>query len=85
MKKDGHIQFYSQHEWVKMADESGLEFVDGFETRIRFPRKRETAFGFDDIISRHDEKVIKKYEVEVTDDEIWITEKVNNLLFTKIR
>lgn len=68
-----------------MADESVLEFADGFETRIRFPRKRETALGFDDIISRHDEKVIKKYEVEVTDDEIWITEKVNNLLFRKIR
>ena len=38
---------------------------------------------FDDIISRHNEVVIRGYEVEIIEDEIWITEKVNNLLFRK--
>ena len=81
MKKDGHIRFYTKQEWVEIGTEASLQFIDGFETVIRFPRKRETAFGFDEIVSRHDKNVINGYKVEVTDDEIWITEKVNNLLY----
>lgn len=66
---------------LDLGTEASLQFIDGFETVIRFPRKRETAFGFDEIVSRHDKNVINGYKVEVTDDEIWITEKVNNLLY----
>ena len=85
MKKDGHIKFYTQDEWKEIAGISGLKFLNGFETAIRFPRKKETALEFDDIMKRHDEKVIKGYEVEVVGDEIWITERVNNLFFEKSR
>ena len=83
MKKDGHIKFYTQDEWKEIAEISGLKFLNGFETAIRFPRKKETALEFDDIMKRHDEKVIEGYEVEVVGDEIWITERVNNLFFEK--
>ena len=48
-----------------------------------FRKKKDTALEFDDIISRHNEVVIRGYEVEIVGDEIWITEKVNNLLFRK--
>ena len=65
MKKDGHIKFYTQDEWNEIAGVSGLKFLNGVETAIRFPRKKETALEFDDIMKRHDEKVIKGYEVEV--------------------
>lgn len=85
MKKDGHIKFYTKDEWKEIAETLELKFIDGFETTIRFPRKKETSLEFDDIIDRHDENVIKGYEVEVIDDEIWITEKVNSLLFQKIK
>ena len=83
MKKDGHIKFYTRQEWNEMTASLGFEAIGGFETTIRFPKKKETALEFDDIMSRHDATVIKGYEVEVMDDEIWITEKVNNLLFKK--
>lgn len=83
MKKDGHIKFYTKQEWQKLGNKVGLSYIDGFETTIRFPRKRETALEFDDIVSRHDESVINGYGVAIVDDEIWITEKVNNLLFQK--
>lgn len=83
MKKDGHIKFYTQDEWKEIAEVSALEYVDGFETSIRFPRKKETAIEFDDIINRYDETVMKGYDVEIIGDEIWITERVNNLLFQK--
>jgi len=81
MKKDGHIKFYTKEEWKKIGEGAGLKSVDGFETSIRFPKKRETAPEFEEIVSRFDEAVIRGYAVEVVEDEIWITERVNNLLF----
>ena len=83
MKKDGHIKFYTKDEWEKMGNSVDLMYIDDFETSIRFPRKKDTALEFDDIISRHNEAVIRGYEVEIIEDEIWISEKVNNLLFRK--
>lgn len=83
MKKDGHIKFYTKREWLELGDKAGLHFVHGFETRIRFPKKLDTAVGFDDIMNRFEKEVIRGYELEVIKDEIWITEKVNNLSFKK--
>ena len=53
MKKDGHIKFYTKDEWKKMGSSVDLMYFDGFDTIIRFPRKKDTALEFDDIISRH--------------------------------
>ncbi len=84
MKKDGHIKFYTKDEWKHIGGTVNLKYTEDFETAIRFPRKRDTALEFENIVRRHSETVIKGYAVEVTEDEIWITEKVNNILFTKI-
>ena len=81
MKKDGHIKFYTKDEWKKIGTLVGLMYIDGFDTKIRFPRKKETSLEFDNLINKHKETVIKGYEVEIVNDEIWITEKVNNLIF----
>lgn len=85
MKKDGHIKFYTQDEWRELGIPVNLQYIDGFETSIRFPRKREESLEFEDILSRYSEEIIRDYNVEVTEDEIWITEKVNNLLFRKVK
>ncbi len=84
MKKDGHIKFYTKDEWNELGSLVKLRYVDDFETKICFPRKKETSLEFEDIIARHNEMVIRGYGVEVIEDEIWITEKVNNLLFRKM-
>ena len=84
MKKDGHIKFYTKDEWKEIGNLAALMYVDDFETSIRFPRKKETSLEFDDIIKRHNKEVVKGYGVEIIEDEIWITEKVNNLLLKKI-
>ncbi len=83
MKKDGHIKFYTKSEWMSLAQEVGLKYVDDFETSIRFPKKRETALEFDDIMKKYDAKVIEGYDIEEMEDEIYITERVNNILFVK--
>ena len=81
MKKDGHIKFYTKNEWKELGKLVDLMYIDDFDTSIRFPRRKDTALEFDDIISRHNEVVIRGYEVEIIEDEIWISEKVNNLMF----
>ena len=83
MKKDGHIKFYTKEEWLKLGELTGLQFADSFETQIRFPKKKENVPEFDEIIHRFDQQVIAGYDIEITESEIWITEKVNNLLFQK--
>lgn len=85
MKKDGHIKFYTKQEWLVIGVSTGLDCIVDFETQIRFPKKKQTALEFDDLMKRYNQEVIKSYALEITDDEIWITEKVNNLLFQRLR
>ena len=81
MKKDGHIKFYTKAEWKEIGKSVELMYVDDFETSICFPRKKDTALELGDIMDRHNATVIKGYGIEFIEDEVWITEKVNNLLF----
>ena len=85
MKKDGHIKYYSKKEFINLAENAGFKLDDYIETEITFPRLKETAIEFDDIMKKHDNKIIESYNVRVTDDNkyIYITEKVLNLLFKK--
>lgn len=83
LKKDGHIKFYTTEEWKNMCRKSGLELKASFDSHIRFPKKKNTAYGFDDLLNKYDKKVIAEYELEIIEDEIYITEQVNNLLFYK--
>lgn len=83
MKKDGHIKFYTRNEWEGLADRMGLTLRQHFETAVRFPKKRSTAIGFEDILKRFDADIIKGYDLTYVGDEIYITEKVNNLLFQR--
>ena len=69
---------------MEIGDSVNLKYFSDFVTSIRFPREKVESVEFDDIISRHSENVIKGYDVEVIEDEIWITEKVNNLIFRKV-
>ena len=84
MKKDGYIKFYSKKEWQDIGKIAGFNLVDSFETGIRFPKKKQTSLELDDILNRYDKQVIKGYGLEIINDEIWITERVNNLLFKKL-
>ena len=71
MRKDGHIKFYTEKEWQDIA--------------IRFPKKKQTASEPDDSWARFDKLVITGYALEIKDDEIWITERVNNITYQKER
>ena len=83
LKKDGHIKFYTKDEWLQICGKYGLQFKKSFGSTIRFPKKKDTAYGFDELLKKHDKKIIESYELEVVGNEIYITEQVNNILFFK--
>ena len=83
LKKDGHIKFYTKDEWKSLCGKCDLNYVDGFESSIRFPKKKNTAYGYEEVLAKHNKAVIESYDFAETDTELFITERANNLLFRK--
>lgn len=83
LKKDGHIRFYTKSEWKEICRRHGLKFINEFESIIRFPKKKDTAIGWEEILRKHDKTVIDIYDLAETDTELHITERVNNMIFEK--
>ena len=83
LKKDGHIKFYTRDEWIDICSRHGLIIEDSFDSTIRFPKRKDTAYGYEELLKKHDKAVIESYDLLETDTELYITECVNNLLFTK--
>ena len=83
LKKDGHVKFYTKDEWISICNICGLIFTKSFDSKIRFPKKKSTAIGFADVIKKHDRAIVDSYELSETEEEIWVTEQVNNILFCK--
>ncbi len=83
LKKDGHIRFYTKYEWAEICSRHGLRFINDFESTIRFPKKKDTAIGWEQVLRKHDQAVIKSYDLTETETELYITESVNNIFFEK--
>ena len=83
LKKDGHIKFYTKDEWMQICGENNMHLIQSFDSEIRFPKKKSTAAGFEEVLARHEKSIIDSYHLTQTEDEIWVTEQVNNLLFQK--
>lgn len=83
LKKDGHIKFYTKEEWIQICSGCNMHLISSFDSEIRFPKKKSTAGGFEDVLARHDQSIIDSYHLTQTEEEIWVTEQVNNLLFEK--
>ena len=46
--------------------------------------KKDTAYGYKEVLKNHDKAVIESYDLVETDTELHITERVNNILFIKV-
>ena len=60
-----------------------MHLVDSFDSEIHFPKKKSTAEGFEAVLARHEKSIVDSYQLTQTEEEIWVTEQVNNLLFEK--
>lgn len=69
---------------VRISD--GMRILDlgtgrGYlESDIRFPKKKDTAFGYEEVLRKHDKTVIDSYDLVETETELYITERVCNVL-----
>ncbi len=81
VNQDGHIKFYTYEEWIQLCEKSGFQFLKSFYSSIRYPRKMADAFR--NIMSKYDKKIIDGYDLQIIEDEIYVTEQVNNMLFCK--
>ena len=81
MKPDGHIRFYSFTEYKNMLEEVGFKLFIQKDTSISFPRKEPEKYK--ELLEMFQEDIISGYSIVVTDEEIWITEHVLNMVFIK--
>lgn len=56
-----------------------MTYVDGFESFIWFSKIKDTAYGYEEVLAKHNKSVIESYDLVETDIELFITEHVNNL------
>ena len=82
LTKDGHVQFYGKEEFETLAYNAGLELDDYFMTEIRFPSAGRTE-GYGTIEHQIPNFIKESYNIEVINEEVYITEKVLNISFIK--
>lgn len=82
MKDDGHVRFYTLAEYENLAKGFGIELKDAFISQIRFSRKEPDRY--EKLLNETDKSVIEGYAIQIINDEIYITEKVNNLFFVRV-
>lgn len=80
-KPDGHIKFYTKEEFEKIAEENNFRVLKSIITEIRFPRKNAGEYAM--LLEEYSSEVIDGYSIEVQEDEIYITEKVLNMVMEK--
>ena len=79
MKSDGHIKFYTHDELNQMAQDIYLIENSSFKSKLRFPRKDPYLYA--DLLDKHGTDIIDSYDVEIFNNEIYISEEVNNISF----
>ena len=82
MKDDGHQKFYTLDEFSELGKFKNLILVSNDMTKIRFPRK--DAQQYLKLLNTTKDHILDAYQVEIIDDEIYITEDVLNISFMKV-
>jgi len=83
MKDDGHIKFYTEKEFRAFGKSAGLSKRSVIYSEIRFPRKNASAYS--ELLGDTDRRIKYSYKIDVIGDEIFISERVLNILFIKIK
>ncbi|MCR5776803.1 MAG: hypothetical protein K6G84_05205 [Lachnospiraceae bacterium] len=62
---------------------NGVIYNSSFDSSIHFPKKKDTAFGYENVMKKHNKTVIESYNLVETETELYFTEQVNNIMFLK--
>jgi ubiquinone/menaquinone biosynthesis C-methylase UbiE len=82
MRDDGHVKFYSEADFRNLGEETGFRLERNSPTAIRFPRKN--AERYKALLDSTSNTLLDTYEIEIVEDEIFITETVNNISFRRV-
>jgi ubiquinone/menaquinone biosynthesis C-methylase UbiE len=82
MKDDGHIRFYTEDEWKTLALDTGFSFQSSTATEIRFSRTEPEKYRI--LLRETEQSVLDSYQISVTEEEIFISEKILNISFRKL-
>lgn len=81
MKDDGHVKFYLKSEFIELAIKHNFILADSFSSEIRFSSDRtEKYLKIEDTI---DKNILDGYKINIKNGQIYIAEKVVNLIFIK--
>ena len=81
LKKDGHTAFLKEQELIQLFRETGFRKENSFRSSIRFPRKYSEAYGT--LLKKASGRIKRIYEIEISEDSVFITLQVLNILFRK--
>ncbi|WP_297422636.1 class I SAM-dependent methyltransferase [Clostridium sp.] len=81
LRDDGHVKFYTKEEYIELLNKYGFELENIFISKVRFPRV--VSDNYYKLMKNYEEEIIKAYDIEVTEDKIFITEDVLNMSFRK--
>lgn len=81
-KPDGHVKFYTKREFEELAKENKFKIIVNVMSEIRFPR--EGVDGYKDLLKEYDKEIVEGYDIQIIQDQIYITEKVLNIVIEKV-
>ena len=81
-KTDGHVKFYTKTEFEELAKENKFKIILNVMSEIRFPR--ESVDVYTDLLIEFDKEIVDGYNIQIIQDQIYITEKVINIVMEKV-
>lgn len=82
LKNDGHVHYYNKDEIEGIFIERNFVIEREFKSIVRYPRDMSSKYS--ELFNRTDEKILKKYKIEIENDKVYITASVMNVVFRKI-
>jgi ubiquinone/menaquinone biosynthesis C-methylase UbiE len=79
--EDGHNHFYYENELLELFKNQGFIKEKIFHSYVRYPRKHNKRYQ--NLINNESKEVVKKYKMEIVDDNIFMTVQIMNILFRK--
>ena len=80
-KPDGHVKFYTKREFEELAKENKFKIILNVMSEIRFPR--QGVDGYKELLNEYDKEIVDGYDIQIIKDQIYITEKVLNMVIQK--
>ncbi len=81
LNPDGHIRYYPKHDLIALCEKEGFYHLKSFTSSITYSRPQDLRYN--DLFSSTPQHLKNAYNIEVKENQVWITVQVSNSLFGK--